>query len=131
MSCGVCSRSMVVICSRCTRHAVPKHETSKSPLHVCLFPQHPIRRLEFNLILKRCLSLLQANPPPVVVNADSVDTPPYVSTSSDSMRFRQVCACTLLVLRHLGRRLKAFLTNAKRRKITDHTDIRCQSLCER
>lgn len=29
MSCGVSSRSAVVICSRCIQHAVPKHETSK------------------------------------------------------------------------------------------------------
>uniref|UniRef100_A0A3Q1GHX1 Discs large homolog 1-like protein n=1 Tax=Acanthochromis polyacanthus TaxID=80966 RepID=A0A3Q1GHX1_9TELE len=30
-----------------------------------------------------CITASQANPPPVVVNTDSVDTPPYVSTASD------------------------------------------------
>uniref|UniRef100_A0A672J3T0 Discs large homolog 1-like protein n=1 Tax=Salarias fasciatus TaxID=181472 RepID=A0A672J3T0_SALFA len=34
----------------------------------------------------RC-SLLQANPPPVVVNADSVDTPPYVSIGNSGLGF--------------------------------------------
>uniref|UniRef100_A0A4W6C7L8 Disks large homolog 1 n=1 Tax=Lates calcarifer TaxID=8187 RepID=A0A4W6C7L8_LATCA len=34
---------------------------------------------------QRFCSLLQANPPPVVVNTDSVDTPPYVSTASNIM----------------------------------------------
>uniref|UniRef100_A0A8C2XMV6 Uncharacterized protein n=1 Tax=Cyclopterus lumpus TaxID=8103 RepID=A0A8C2XMV6_CYCLU len=61
MSCGGCCRSVVVICSRCTQHAVPKHETSKS-------------------ISQISVCSLCANPPPVVVNTDSIDTPPYVST---------------------------------------------------
>lgn len=34
----------------------------------------------FSSVMFSCVSLsLQANPPPVVVNTDSLDTPPYVS----------------------------------------------------
>uniref|UniRef100_A0A3Q3K1S6 Uncharacterized protein n=1 Tax=Monopterus albus TaxID=43700 RepID=A0A3Q3K1S6_MONAL len=34
-----------------------------------------------------CINASQANPPPVVVNTDSVDTPPYVSTGNSGLGF--------------------------------------------
>uniref|UniRef100_A0A3Q2UX16 Discs large MAGUK scaffold protein 1 n=1 Tax=Haplochromis burtoni TaxID=8153 RepID=A0A3Q2UX16_HAPBU len=34
-----------------------------------------------------CITASQANPPPVVVNTDSVDTPPYVSTGNSGLGF--------------------------------------------
>lgn len=98
MSCGECSRSVVVICSRCTQHAVPKRETSKSlsglsVLRVYLRNETLLTLVKtlhhvqaFNNTALLCF--LQANPPPVVVNTDSVDTPPYVSPGSVCTKFK-------------------------------------------
>lgn len=85
MSCGVSSRSAVVICSRCIQHAVPKHETSKwnsqISLSIVFSGSAGLKRhISDGRMFNWCAPFpWQANPPPVVVNADNIDTPPYVS----------------------------------------------------
>lgn len=101
MSCSVCCRSVVVICSRCTQHAVPKRETSKSTLTglcICVYaPFSLILSIRFKVFNQSVVLFLQANPPPVVVNTDSVDTPPYVSTPlSNSLLHFQLILSSIL-----------------------------------
>uniref|UniRef100_A0A8D3C9V6 Disks large homolog 1 n=1 Tax=Scophthalmus maximus TaxID=52904 RepID=A0A8D3C9V6_SCOMX len=61
-----------------------------SPMKVALKRLRCIMDVDVIILLYSCVFCPQANPPPVVVNTDSLDTPPYVSSPAQT-KFIIVC----------------------------------------